>query len=245
VADERKIADELLDYLVYAPVGALLTLVEDLPALANKGRSRVQGRLMVARSLGQFAVSIGHRRVQSVVKERVRPARPGARPASPADATGEFDSAAEVIRVDEARRGGVARGGSPADGTSSKTAPGPAPKKAPARARSAATPAAQGSDLAPVAPSPAGAVKASVKAASTSAGAGQASTSAGSLAIPGYDSLAASQVVQRLGGLTLAELEAVGAYEAATRGRRTILGRISQLSNPAAGAVGAASDTRI
>jgi hypothetical protein len=65
------------------------------------------------------------------------------------------------------------------------------------------------------------------------------------LAIPGYDSLAASQVVQRLGGLTLAELEAVGEYEAATRGRRTILGRISQLSNPAAGALGAPSDTRI
>jgi hypothetical protein len=49
------------------------------------------------------------------------------------------------------------------------------------------------------------------------------------LAIPGYDSLSASQVVSRLGGLAPGELEAVRAYEAASRGRRTILTKISQL----------------
>jgi hypothetical protein len=49
------------------------------------------------------------------------------------------------------------------------------------------------------------------------------------LAIPGYDSLSASQVVQRLAGLAADELEAVRTYEAATRGRRTILARVSQL----------------
>jgi hypothetical protein len=49
------------------------------------------------------------------------------------------------------------------------------------------------------------------------------------LAIPGYDSLAASQVVQRLGGLSSAELEAVRSYEDATRGRRTILNKVGQL----------------
>jgi hypothetical protein len=55
------------------------------------------------------------------------------------------------------------------------------------------------------------------------------------LAIPGYDALAASQVVQRLAGLSGAELEAVRAYEVATRGRKTILHRIEQLQAPAAG----------
>jgi hypothetical protein len=49
------------------------------------------------------------------------------------------------------------------------------------------------------------------------------------LAIPGYDSLSASHVVQRLAGLAPGELEAVRDYEAITRGRRTILNRISQL----------------
>jgi hypothetical protein len=49
------------------------------------------------------------------------------------------------------------------------------------------------------------------------------------LAITDYDSLSASQVVTRLPGLTLDELEAVRAYEAAHRGRKTILNKIAQL----------------
>jgi hypothetical protein len=49
------------------------------------------------------------------------------------------------------------------------------------------------------------------------------------LAIPGYDSLAASQVVPRLAGLSPDELAAVGAYETAHRARRTILTRVRQL----------------
>jgi hypothetical protein len=52
---------------------------------------------------------------------------------------------------------------------------------------------------------------------------------AATLAIPDYDSLSASQVVPRLAGLTPAELEAVGAYEGAHRGRRTILNKVAQL----------------
>ena len=49
------------------------------------------------------------------------------------------------------------------------------------------------------------------------------------LAIPGYDTLSASQVVQRLAGLSSDELEAVRDYESGTRGRRTILSKIAQL----------------
>ena len=50
------------------------------------------------------------------------------------------------------------------------------------------------------------------------------------LPIPGYNSLSASQVVQRLAGLSASELEAVRAYEASNRKRRTILGKIDQIS---------------
>lgn len=49
------------------------------------------------------------------------------------------------------------------------------------------------------------------------------------LAIPGYDSLSASQVVPRLDALLPDELEAVRQHESANRGRRTILNRIAQL----------------
>ena len=51
------------------------------------------------------------------------------------------------------------------------------------------------------------------------------------LAITDYDSLSASQVVTRLPGLTLDELEAVRAYEAAHRGRKTILNKVAQLQS--------------
>jgi hypothetical protein len=54
----------------------------------------------------------------------------------------------------------------------------------------------------------------------------------GELAIPSYNSLAASQVVSRLEGLTVAELEAVRRYEEAHRGRRTVLGKIALLQSP-------------
>jgi hypothetical protein len=50
------------------------------------------------------------------------------------------------------------------------------------------------------------------------------------LPIPGYNSLSASQVVERLAGLSTEELEAVRAFEASHRKRRTILGKIDQIS---------------
>ncbi len=49
------------------------------------------------------------------------------------------------------------------------------------------------------------------------------------LAITSYDSLSASQVVQRLAGLSREEVAAVAAYEAATRRRKTVLARAQQL----------------
>lgn len=49
------------------------------------------------------------------------------------------------------------------------------------------------------------------------------------LAIPDYDSLAASQVVPRLRALDPDDLEAVRRYESAGRGRKTILNRIAQI----------------
>jgi hypothetical protein len=64
---------------------------------------------------------------------------------------------------------------------------------------------------------------------------GQAAPPVASLAIPGYDTLSASQVVQRLAGLAPAELEAVRSYEAATRQRRTILTKVAQLQGGAPG----------
>lgn len=67
------------------------------------------------------------------------------------------------------------------------------------------------------------------RAAASTPPARQSGADAGTLAITDYDSLAASQVIPRLSGLTADELAAVARYETAHRGRKTILGKISQL----------------
>jgi hypothetical protein len=54
----------------------------------------------------------------------------------------------------------------------------------------------------------------------------------GELAIPGYDTLSASQVVPRLEGLSGDELEAIRLYEEGHRARKTVLTRIDQLREP-------------
>jgi hypothetical protein len=53
--------------------------------------------------------------------------------------------------------------------------------------------------------------------------------SADSLAIPDYDGLSASQVVNRLASLSPTELTNVQRYESAHRGRKTILSKVAQL----------------
>jgi hypothetical protein len=62
------------------------------------------------------------------------------------------------------------------------------------------------------------------------AAAGRRSASSAHLPIPGYDALSASQVVERLAGLGADELVEVRDYENAHRHRRTILGKIDQLT---------------
>lgn len=81
-------------------------------------------------------------------------------------------------------------------------------------------------------PDPAAVAAAVSEAAPAPARAATSSPAGASLAIPGYDSLSASQVLPRLEGLSAPELEAVRAYEAAHRRRKTILGRIEQLQSP-------------
>lgn len=55
-------------------------------------------------------------------------------------------------------------------------------------------------------------------------------SASGQLAIPGYDDLSASQVVEHLDGLSAHDLSAIREYEAARRARNTILGKIEQLT---------------
>jgi hypothetical protein len=166
-----------LDLLVYVPVGLAVTLTEEVPKLAAKGRERIGGRIAVARLVGQFAVGQGRRMVADSMGNGAGAGHDGTRPTT-----------------------------RPAGPTSSTSASAPGAPATPSPARPV-TPS-------PVTPAPSGATPA---------------PAVSTLAIPGYDSLSASQVVQRLAGLSQEELDAVGHYEAAGRGRRTILARVTQL----------------
>lgn len=157
-------AEQLLDLLVYAPLGLLLEARDLVPKLADKGRQRMGGQVTVARMIGELAVRQGQRRAERVM-QRLREQPP--RPASPGRGSEE-----------------------PANG------------HRPSAASAAATPSSAASP-------PTG--------------------DASSLAIPGYDTLSASQVVPRLEGLSVEELEAIRAYEEGTRARKTVLTRIDQL----------------
>jgi hypothetical protein len=109
----------------------------------------------------------------------------------------------------------------------SQSRPAPGPASAPAPDAKPAKPAS----AKPAAPTAAAKVRTPPVAATASSGNGSSVTvhDAQSLAIPGYDSLSASQVVERLAGLNAEELAAIGSYESAGRGRRTILNRVAQL----------------
>jgi hypothetical protein len=119
------------------------------------------------------------------------------------------------------------------EGAKARTAAGeraaPAPTPPPAPQAPPTPPAPPAGSVPP--PAPEGAQARADAATATAGNGAMAPPSADALAIPGYDTLSASQVVQRLGGLSGEELEAVRAYEAAGRRRKTILSRVAQLQS--------------
>ena len=137
----------------------------------------------------------------------------GQQEANMAKMMGKFAVGMGRVEVEKRLNSFVERG-KPAEKPAPAATPAPAPAAAP-------TPPA--APVAPAAPAPVASAPPSSN--------GQEVTvhDANSLAIPGYDSLSASQVVQRLAGLNATELAAIGSYEAAGRGRRTILNRVAQL----------------
>lgn len=183
----RPPSPSVIEVLLFAPLGAVLSVWENLPRWAEQGRARTETRVRVARMVGEFAVRTGVKEVERRIAGR-GPRRDTAGTAAETGSSGS-ESAAD----------GPARSGSAHTGSAQGDAAVPVHK-----------------DLVPK---------------ETAAGAGSMSApSVDSLPIPAYDSLAASQVVERLNGLNADELAAVRAYEAAGRHRQTVLHRIDQLS---------------
>ena len=202
----------LLDLAVFAPLGLLVSIGEAVPELTRKGRARFLPQVGLARTVGQFAVRQGYRRVVSPPKEAN---------------SAVFD---DLLAAGEGLwrwvSGGLA-------GTPFGSAPGPAARHDEPGGARGPQPHAPRQAARPHDGGTAGPRREQANGAHGTAGArtsrGRAVPSVEELAIPSYDSLSAPQVVQRLAGLSWEEIEAVRRYEAATRGRRTILARAEQL----------------
>lgn len=217
--DQRSPLESALDLFVYAPVGLALTAVEELPKLAEKGRAQVQSQISIARVVGQFAVAQGRKQLEKRLGANERPATTPAAPTSPTSPATQSHRATASQPAPVASPGSTSAPSAARVGQDNGTN-GVAPFPSDLTDQDGSYERLSGRpDEEPELRTPAGATRT----------AGAPVPSADALAIPGYDSLSASQVVQRLAGLSRDELEAVGAYESAHRARRTILTRVNQL----------------
>lgn len=209
--EAERVREALLDAFVYVPVGLAVCVAEELPRLAALGRQRLGVRVSSARAIGEFAVRAGGHELRRLSGRPSAPPPPAAR-----------------TRPSPVRRAPVSR-----PVPESEVAPTSPPTATPGR------PAATGVAGAPTdaGPSTAGPSPAWGERQPNTSGHPSAShrlvngnvPPVGSLAIPGFDTLSASQVVQRLDGLSREELVSVRAYETSTRARRTIINRVDQL----------------
>ena len=199
MSEERSPLDAALDLMVFAPVGLVITAAEQLPGFARKGRARVESQVTAARMVGRLAVAQGSRELS---RRRAGRADHLHSEDAPSDAR---DGTSRPPRAGDQPTSGLLGAG--IEGGAGHLAPSgkEAGSKAVDRSGTVSPPKPQGRRY------------------------GSTQLSGTTLAIPGYDSLSASQVVSRLAGLTAPELEDVGAYEAANRGRRTVMTRIRQL----------------
>lgn len=188
MSDQQDPLEQLLDLLVYAPLGLLLTARDLVPTLAERGRRHLGPQTTAARMVGEMAVAQGQRGAEHLVRRGRAQAE---------------QLLADLLAGTPGRGAPTGRSPGGDDGDRAATSPTPTPP-------SSDTPAAVAGDVVPP-PPPAG-------------------PEVSELAIPGYDTLSASQVVQRLEGLTSEELEAVRAYEQTGRARKTVLTRIAQLT---------------
>ncbi|HLH29282.1 MAG TPA: hypothetical protein VKW77_10215 [Acidimicrobiales bacterium] len=203
----ERLGEKLLDLLVFVPTGIAVSVAEELPKLAARGRERLGVPVSSARAVGEFAVRAGEKQLRRL-SGQPPPMRPR-RPVPTSHAAGRPVPPAAGVVPEEERVGSAVP--VPQSGAGSGAVSGPAGgPRSPRSEREATTGTARGPR---VAPRPGDGNVPPVSA----------------LAIPGFDTLSASQVVQRLDGLSREQLVSVRAYETSTRGRRTILNRVDQL----------------
>jgi hypothetical protein len=85
VTDERPPIERVLDLVLYAPVGALLGLREQLPKQVAQGRQALENRVQLSHFIGRLAVETGRRELARRLAEQRSAASTPAADAPPAD----------------------------------------------------------------------------------------------------------------------------------------------------------------
>lgn len=212
--EHESLSERFFDLFVFLPTGLAVTLAEELPRLAERGRERLGVQVNSARAVGRFTVKAGHHELKKRSESLKRPTAAASGTSAPGATT--RSTAGGTPPSGPPRLRAIPR---PPPPGSTSTAPQPA---APATTAAPPVPAAPTAPSAEREPSPPSAAR-------TAGSSDGHIPEVASLAIPGFDTLSASQVVQRLDGLSRSELVAVRAYETSGRGRRTILSRVDQL----------------
>ncbi len=242
--EDVPLTERFLDLFVFLPTGLVVTVAEELPKLAERGRERLGVQVNSARAVGHFVVAAGHDELKRRSESIHLPSMRREEPTDTAGPEGETGGVAQSAGPPRLRR--IPRPPAQDISTVAPVADAGSISPDPSNAPIASAPAVVVAGTAPVSTAAPSMTNASNTASSTSSNAAGAHApatvmasprrSAGahipevtSLAIPGFDTLSASQVVQRLDGLSRSELVAARAYETETRGRRTILSRIDQL----------------
>jgi len=204
VADEKDTVERAKEILVYGPVGLALYLRDTAPSFMKvfvaRGRAELdEKKRAVGGHLGQ---------ARTVGQDAVGQSAPAG--AAPQVLRIVSDGLGKVRETAEGALGALS-----ALSADLAATPGAAPASAPAAPARGPAP----SPPTPPAPAATPAPTATAVAADRDPG----------LAIPDYDELSASQVVDRLDGLAPGALAGIRAYETAHRGRATILGKLDQL----------------
>lgn len=96
----RPLVEQWLDLAVYAPIGVVTLLTEELPVVVRRGRERAEQRVQVARFFGQMAVAYGQAELK---KRREAAAEAAATPTAPApEPARQPEAPAAVVRAVDA-----------------------------------------------------------------------------------------------------------------------------------------------
>ncbi len=104
MSGDRAPVDRLLDLALFAPIGMLTALRDELPRFSQQGRQVVQNRVVLARFIGQMAVQQGQREVAKRLEARRTTGpvearateQPVPEPATAASGVGDVPSATDL-----------------------------------------------------------------------------------------------------------------------------------------------------